>query len=631
MGQDANKTRITTVGGNPTKYGNQSARIRRTLNNGLILTPDGSTGTAHILYDDGRLVTYDNSGDEVPVAAEYVDYWHKAFAEAQKNARSNLFQKGVHWVGDKLTQVGDRLSRFEEGGVATQQPSQDQVMKELMAIVQQAATELQSNKPGQGVQTLAQIANDPQGSQLLDALVQQVPEAGQIVEAVMKMVGAFKCGGKTKKKIKKGAKGCVPCKKLMRVGGKLVNVWSDCEGNIISKHQVGGRFIPKAEKGFTKEQLAMLNTDHNLDWALKQNASTSMKQGIQGTKYYLGDDGKTLYSTTSTQGADGNYYWDKATNLGDLSIMSDADRQKYGIVKNNKGQYTIGNTWDQGKINTTNASALTNLSGLGDAYTTTTIASGPIQYYDGTVWRNMISQKNADGTYRWVTGNEASLKDFGDDDMRTSLTVNDLIRGTITADQAKTAGINTSDFETGNGFMLKGNSLLGTTNGASDAVEKWGGMGTYRKINKWYRKDRREAIRDSWAGRKGDQPGQTFQSRRDERLGKVKEARGNYYSHLSKALHDKWANYNTGTNAWETTSTESNPQPFDMTSKSVEQTTSTVTQPQSFNITSEPVKQTKSIVEPSASSQQSVLYTPQEYMPALSVYNKQGGWLTKFN
>ena len=82
MGQDANKTRITTVGGNPTKYGNRSARIRTTLNNGLILIPDGGAGTAHILYDDGRLVTYDNSGDEVPVAEEYVDYWRKAFNEA---------------------------------------------------------------------------------------------------------------------------------------------------------------------------------------------------------------------------------------------------------------------------------------------------------------------------------------------------------------------------------------------------------------------------------------------------------------------------------------------------------------------------------------------------------------------
>jgi hypothetical protein len=120
-------------------------------------------------------------------------------------------------------------------------------MKELMAIVQQAATELQSNKPGQGVQTLAQIANDPQGSQLLDVLVQQVPEAGQIVEAVVKMVGAFKCGGKTKKKVKKGAKGCVPCKKLMRVGGRLINILVDCEGNIV-KHATGG-WIRKGQIG----------------------------------------------------------------------------------------------------------------------------------------------------------------------------------------------------------------------------------------------------------------------------------------------------------------------------------------------------------------------------------------------
>jgi hypothetical protein len=59
----------------------------------------------------------------------------------------------------------------------------------------------------------------------------------------------FKCGGKTKKKVKKGAKGCVPCKKLMKVGGRLINVLTDCEGNIISKHQAGGWLIPKGEEG----------------------------------------------------------------------------------------------------------------------------------------------------------------------------------------------------------------------------------------------------------------------------------------------------------------------------------------------------------------------------------------------
>jgi hypothetical protein len=31
----------------------------------------------------------------------------------------------VHWLGDKFTKVGGWLNRFEDGGVAAQQPSQD--------------------------------------------------------------------------------------------------------------------------------------------------------------------------------------------------------------------------------------------------------------------------------------------------------------------------------------------------------------------------------------------------------------------------------------------------------------------------------------------------------------------------
>jgi hypothetical protein len=132
---------------------------------------------------------------------------------------------------------GGWLNKFADGGTTpTQQPSQEQIMKELMSIVQQAATELQSNKPGQGVQTLAQIVNDPQGAELLNMLVQQVPEIEQVIEAVSQMAGSYKCGGKAKKKVKKGAKGCIPCKKLMRIGGTLTNVMVDCEGNIISRY-----------------------------------------------------------------------------------------------------------------------------------------------------------------------------------------------------------------------------------------------------------------------------------------------------------------------------------------------------------------------------------------------------------
>ena len=263
---------------------------------------------------------------------------------------TSLWDDFLKWVGLKRQQ-GGWLNKFQNGGVtSTQQPSQEQVMKELLNIVQQAATELQSNKPGQGVQTLAQIANDPQGSQLLDALVQQVPEAGQIVEAVMKMVGAYKCGGKTKKKVKKGAKGCVPCKKLMRVGGKLVNVWSDCEGNIISKHQIGGYLIPKGQVGLTAQFVQ--------EPYRKAKASTDAGNA-NDVHYYLGDDNK-IYTQTYTTGtgwgagklADMNNFKNWATTantsgqiLGknffvngfnfdyntNMGIMSEADAQAAGI------------------------------------------------------------------------------------------------------------------------------------------------------------------------------------------------------------------------------------------------------------------------------------------------------------
>jgi hypothetical protein len=76
-----------------------------------------------------------------------------------------------------------------------------------------------------------------------------MPDAQEIIDQVSQLSSQmFKCGGKTKKKVKKGAKGCVPCKKLMKVGGKLINVWTDCEGRIIHKNAKGG-WIVKAEGG----------------------------------------------------------------------------------------------------------------------------------------------------------------------------------------------------------------------------------------------------------------------------------------------------------------------------------------------------------------------------------------------
>ena len=277
-----------------TKTVNDNGKLKE-----LQLTITGPDSTMVVTGDEYR-TTVPLRGNQ-PVAAEEVSIERKAPNGMWLNSLIPFYDgdvKGTQKKARSLWQLpavegksqGGWMNKFQNGG--STQSTQDQAMKELMAIVQQAATELQSNKPGQGVQTLAQIANDPQGSQLLDVLVQQVPEAGQIVEAVMKMIGAFKCGGKAKKKVKKGAKGCVPCKKLMRVGGKLVNVLTDCEGNIISKHQVGGYLIPKGQVGLTAQFVQ--------EPYRKAKASTDTGNA-NDVHYYLGDDNK-IYTQTYTAG-----------------------------------------------------------------------------------------------------------------------------------------------------------------------------------------------------------------------------------------------------------------------------------------------------------------------------------------
>ena len=289
-----------------TKTVNDNGKLKE-----LQLTITGPDSTMVVTGDEYR-TTVPLRGNQ-PVAAEEVSIERKAPNGMWLNSLIPFYDgdvKGTQKKARSLWQLpavegksqGGWMNKFQNGD--STQPTQDQAMKELMAIVQQAATELQSNKPGQGVQTLAQIANDPQGSQLLDVLVQQVPEAGQIVEAVMKMIGAFKCGGKAKKKVKKGAKGCVPCKKLMRVGGKLVNVWSDCEGNIISKHQVGGWI----RKGYEGLKIGDTTIDGFSNHHLMTLDKIKALQGVQDNtvRYYYDPTDKVVKQVKYENGAWGN-------------------------------------------------------------------------------------------------------------------------------------------------------------------------------------------------------------------------------------------------------------------------------------------------------------------------------------
>lgn len=137
---------------------------------------------------------------------------------------------------NKNFENGNWLTRYQQGG------QMDKVVNQIMSIIQSAAKELQSGKPGNAVKQLAAILQDEQGSQILDQIAQNSEEASQIIEAVQELVQssnpmtALKCGGKMKKKkVVKASKGC-KCetyKKLMREGGVLTEVEVDCNGNII--------------------------------------------------------------------------------------------------------------------------------------------------------------------------------------------------------------------------------------------------------------------------------------------------------------------------------------------------------------------------------------------------------------
>lgn len=390
--------------------GNSRTETKTVNDNGklkeLQLTITGPDSTMVVTGDEYR-TTVPLRGNQ-PVSAEEVSIERKAPNGMWLNSLIPFYDgdvKGTQKKARSLWQLpevegksqGGWMNKFQNGG--STQPAQDQVMKELMAIVQQAATELQSNKPGQGVQTLAQIANDPQGSQLLNVLVQQVPEAGQIIEAVMKMVGAYKCGGKAKKKVKKGAKGCVPCKKLMRVGGKLINVLTDCEGNIISKHQAGGWLIPKGGMG--------LITNRLLNEKYRKEATGA---GTDGQfHYYLKDDNQWV-----GQKWNGND-WEKISDLDQATLQANALNWARG-TKNAAGQFenpvndffVNGFTWDYDK----GSGAF--LGNNGDALARTTL--GEDVYNQGTVDGRVIRGVQGRSQNNWTSAEPVTALDPTADD-----------------------------------------------------------------------------------------------------------------------------------------------------------------------------------------------------------------------
>lgn len=572
---ETGQTRITSFGGNPTTYNNNSARILKGRDV-TILRPEG--GIEHRMYDDGTMTRVDNrTGEFIPVPEEYDAYWRNAFEQAQMNVRPNLLQRGVHWVGRGIEKAGNWLQRFEDGGTTQQVASPEQ---DVMNTIDAAIGEIQNKRPGQAVQKLAAMMQDPNYSMIIDMIKQEYPQIEGVLNTVEQMVGAFKCGGKTKKKVKKGAKGCVPCKKLMRVGGKLINVLTDCEGNIISKHQTGGWLIPKGEDGMlTQRRNALLNTGHTKDWLTQQEGIT--KTGV-GKKYYQSADG-FIYSIEGT--ANG---WGPATKLG--RYMRSKPGGAYQLTDEEGNLVEGGHSFD--------ASSMISAIDATNSEKAYTSAGNTQQYYDP------ITKKWYNATYNmqtkaWDTTGEASHENFGDDDLYAG---GNWQSGTITREGATAAGIDSSKFNieapTVRGVRGKGgNSLFGeaaTGPTSQDYIDQYGFQGALNNEGRLRRSRLLEAKQD----------------RRAASRAALKN--GLFGQGQLRAINQEWKD----------TRDEIKSQHKAQTAALINAYTG-----RSHSTVGTPNLTTGSMTHTPASTTQSTPAKKEEY----TIMQKQGGWLNKFN
>lgn len=446
----------------------------------------------------GHSATFDKDGvllgvDALGWNAEGGFYKTNWPTKADSLYNANAAKTYAPQVFKQVKKNGGWLTKYQLGGEAPQQTQAED--KQLLALVTSAYKEVASGKLGESFMYVAQLLQDSQGAAKLDSLRTQIPELEEMLSAIEEVAfqqsAYMKKGGcAKKKKVKKGAKGCVPCKKLMKVGGKLVNVLTDCEGNIIHKHQVGG-WIRKAEDGMlTQRRNAILNTGHTKDWLTQQEGIT--KTGV-GKKYYQGADG-FMYSIEGTASG-----WRPAVKLGQY-IQSEPG----GVYQLTDGQ---GNLIEGGHTIDTNAMiAAADAVNAEKAYTS---AGNTQQYYDPTTkkWYNATYNMQ---TKAWDTTGEATHDNFGDDDVYSG---GNWQAGTITREGATAAGIDGSQFNidapTVRGVKGKaGNSLFGETASgptAQDYIDQYGFQGALQNEARLRsarllsaKNDRRAARRAAW-------------------------------------------------------------------------------------------------------------------------------------
>lgn len=432
----------------------------------------------------------------------------------------------------KIKKQGGYLTKYALGG-ATQQASSQEEEKGLITLIDAAYQEVASGKPGDSFVYVAQLLQDAEAMVKLDALKAKDPNIEDKLNAIEEVAMAnsmyMKRGGcvKSKKtKVKKGAKGCVPCKKLMRIGGKLVNVLTDCEGNIISKHQAGG-WIPKADEGtelLERRRQALLKKN-DMNWLNQQDATVTANQ-----KYYTRDGKLYLAKGKLTNGTWG---WD--TSGTEIT----------GATQNNGVWSLNGQT-----INTVAHDALGT-----DYYTGATH-----QIYDPTTGKYFNYSANGTG---WTKGAEATANDFTQEDYYEGTNMN---TWQISPELAQKYGIDASAFE-GPRPKKRGvygdapNSLLGIEArdpDGTDYINQYGVQGAWARENSIMRDKFRQAKQekktllsdaratgsDSLANNDVSKS-ESRQAYRQQR-GKLKVERANHAASIADAIRAKWAGWSPG-------------------------------------------------------------------------------------
>lgn len=432
----------------------------------------------------------------------------------------------------KIKKQGGYLTKYALGG-ATQQTNSQEEEKGLKTLIDSAYQEVASGKPGDSFIYVAQLLQDAEAMVKIDALKAKDPSIEDKLNAIEEVAMAnsmyMKRGGcvKSKKaKVKKGAKGCVPCKKLMRIGGKLVNVLTDCEGNVISKHQAGG-WIPKADQGaeLLERQRQALLKKNDMNWLNQQDATVTANQ-----KYYTKDGNLYLAKGKLTNGT---WSWDTSGAAIE------------GATQNNGVWSLNGQT-----INTVAHDALGT-----DYYTGATH-----QVYDPTTGKYFNYSANGTG---WTKGAEATANDFTKEDYYEGTNMDNW---TISPELAQKYGIDASSFA-GPRPQKRGvygdaaNSLLGTEArdpDGTDYINQFGVQGAWSRENSIMRDKFRQARLDkrtllsaasaSLTDNIADNDISASAARQAYRAqrGKLKVERANHAAAIADAIRAKWAGWNPG-------------------------------------------------------------------------------------